>query len=224
MGNLVVFGESTAARLVCWYFTHDSPYRVAAFTADAQYIREGTQLGLPVVPFEDVAGRYPPDEFAMFVAVGLPKLRAAKCTEAKAKGYELASFVSSAATLWPGTNIQENCLVSPHVSIGPFATIGKDVWLRDACVVSHDASVGDHCLLAPHAVVLGQARIEPYCFLGANSTIRDHVTVARECVIGAGVLILENTKEKGVYKGNSPTLLPITSDELRSIFASPERG
>lgn len=217
MDKLVVFGASGLARVVCCYFTHDSPYTVAAFTVDAEYMREDTQLGLPVVPFKGVEVLYPPDEFGMFVAVAMPKLRAAKCNEAKAKGYELASCVCSTATIWPGTDIAENCLVGPLVSIEPFAKIGKDVWLTDGCVVAHDASIGDHCYLAGHAVVLGEATVEPYCFLGANSTIRDRITIARECVVGAGALILKDTREKGVYMGTPSTLLPVPSDELPRV-------
>lgn len=59
--------------------------------------------------------------------------------------------------------------------------------------------------------------MEPYCFLGANSTIRDGIVVARECIVGAGALVLKDTEEKGVYKGNPAVLLTKKSNELKKI-------
>ena len=49
--KLVIFGASNFAEVAHYYFTHDSPYSVAAFTVDASYLKESSFRGLPVVPF-----------------------------------------------------------------------------------------------------------------------------------------------------------------------------
>src|SRR5258708_10467353 len=98
MSKVVVFGVSQWAELAHFYVTHDALHEVAAFTLDSEYIESSTYKDLPVVPFDEVAQRYPAEEFKMFVPMSFKKMnhvRADKYYEAKQKGYELISYVSS---------------------------------------------------------------------------------------------------------------------------------
>jgi sugar O-acyltransferase (sialic acid O-acetyltransferase NeuD family) len=220
MEKVVLFGVGQVASRAYWYLTYDSPYEVAAFTVDPEYIDKDKLFELPVIPFDNVESICPPSEYKMFLSIsfsGMNRLRAEKYYQAKAKGYQLINYVSSKATMWPGLVIGDNCLIQTNSVIEPFAEIGNDVTVGVNTLVSHNAVIKDHCSIIHHAVVLGNVTVEPYCIIGANATIRDHVTIAKGCMIGAGALILENTVEKGVYKGNPAVLLPITSDELRNI-------
>lgn len=220
MEKVVLFGVGQVASRAYWYLTHDSRYEVAAFTVDPEYIKEDKLFGLPVIPFGDIESIYPPNAYKMFLSISfvrMNKLRAEKYYQSKAKGYELVNYISSKATTWPELVIGDNCLIQTNCVIEPFAKIGNNVTLGVSALVSHNALIKDHCSIVHHAVVLGNVIVEPYCIIGANATIRDHVTIASECVIGAGALILEDTVEKGVYKGNPAVLLPITSDKLKSI-------
>jgi sugar O-acyltransferase (sialic acid O-acetyltransferase NeuD family) len=220
MVKVVMFGAGQVVSRAYWYLTHDSPYEVVAFTVDQEYIKEDKLFELPVVPFEDIESIYSPSECKMFLSISprkMNKLRAEKYYQAKEKGYQLVSYISSRATTWPGLIVGDNCHIQTNSVIEPFAEVGNDVFLGVGTLVSHNSVVKDHCFVAHHAVVLGSVTVEPYCFIGANVTIRDNVTIARECVIGAGALILEDTQEKGVYKGNPPELLPIPSDKLKKI-------
>ena len=65
MSNVVLFGTGDFARAARVYLDADSPHEVVAFTVHERY-REATTLeGLPVVAFEEMAERYPPDANAM---------------------------------------------------------------------------------------------------------------------------------------------------------------
>ena len=220
MAKIVIFGTTEMAELTHFYFTHDTSHEVIAFTVDGNYIKEDSMYGLPVVPFEEVESIYPPDEFRMLVALwysGINKLRAEKYYHAKAKGYELINYISSKATTWPGLVIGDNCLILENAVCMPFAKIGNNVAIMIGCSIAHGAVIGDHCFLSSEVTLMGGVVVEPYCFLGGNSTIRNNVTIASECVVGAGALILQDTKEKSVYKGNPAVLLPKRSDELKRI-------
>ena len=95
--QIVLFGTGAIATIVHFYLTHDSRFEVAAFTADRTHITDDAFLGLPVVPFDEVTNRYPPDEFTMFIAIGysrMNKVREACYHRAKEAGYDLATFVS----------------------------------------------------------------------------------------------------------------------------------
>ncbi len=218
--KIILFGDQSLARRAYTYLTYDSPYEVVGFTVDAAYLKEERLFGLPVVPFETVEAVYPPDEFGMFLAIGysqVNKLRAEKFRQARARGYTLVNYISSKATTWPDLSIGDNCFVSTGSVIEPMAVVGDDVFVGINAVISHEAVIGEHCTITHHAVILGEAVVSPYCFIGANATIRNGVTVARACVIGAGAVILEDTVERGVYKGNPAVLLPIPSDKLPRI-------
>ncbi|MEJ2715519.1 MAG: acetyltransferase, partial [Deltaproteobacteria bacterium] len=226
MARVVIFGSAKMAVMSHFYLTHDSPHEVVAFTVDREFLKEDTVCGLHVVPFEAVERAYPPTEYKMFVAMQFGRLnrsRAEKYQEAKDKGYELISYVSSKAVVWPGLVLGDNCYIGEGSVIQPFVEIGNDVIVACGGIVGHDSVIGDHCFLASHCVVLGCAKIEPYCFLGANSTIVDVARVGRESIVGAGVLITGNTKPKSVYVGKAGELLPKRSDEVGQWLTWPVR-
>lgn len=221
MERVVIFGTSAAAILSHFSLTHDSPYEVAAFTVDRNYMKEQELRGLPVVPFEEVESIYPPGDYKMLVAVfasRVNKTRAEKYQQAKTKGYELISYISSTAITWPGLVVGDNCFIGEGSICRPFLKIGNNAMIMAGTFLGHDSVIKDHCFIASRAVLLGGVTVEPYCCLGANSTILDGVTVARACVIGAGAVIHENTQEKGVYRVNPPTRLPLPSDKLENLL------
>ena len=221
MEKVIIFGTSTAAKLSHFYLTHDSPYEVVAFTVDRSYIKEEKLCGLPVVPFEEVESIYPPENYKMLVSIfasRVNKTRAEKYHQAKTKGYQLISYISSKAITWPDLVIGDNCFIGAGSICMPFLKIENNVIILAGVSLGHDSVVKDHCFIASQATLLGAVTVEPYACIGANATILDSVTVARECVIGAGSVIHENTQEKGVYKVNPPTLLPLKSDRLENLL------
>ncbi len=218
MQKVIVFGNGQGATINYMTLTHDSPYDVVAFTVDRKYIKEDRLLGLPVIAFEDVEFVYPPNEHKMSIFISYRKMnrvRAEKYDQAKAKGYQLINHISSKAATYPDLIIGDNCFIYENSSIGPFTTIGNDVFIGSGCVIGHNSVIKDHCFVSPHAVILGSTTIEPYCLIGANSTVRDGgIIIARECIIGAGASISQNTQEQGVYIGNPAKLAPRKSNEL----------
>jgi len=220
MKKLVIFGTSEFAEVAYFYFVNDSPYEVAGFTTHKQNITNKELFGLPIVPFENIESKFNPKDFSMFIAVAyskVNKVRANLCEQAKQKGYELISYVSSKATTWGDLSIGENCFIFENNVIQPFVKIGNDVIMWSGNHIGHHSTIKDHCFISSHVVIAGKVTVEPYCFLGINSTIRDGITIAKECVIGAGALILKDTKERGVYTTKAAEALSITSNKLNHL-------
>jgi sugar O-acyltransferase (sialic acid O-acetyltransferase NeuD family) len=215
--KVILFGTGSVAGDVFAYLTHDSPYEVVAFAIDREFLEEETLFDLPVVPFEEVESFYPPSEYKMHIAVGyvrVNRLRAERYHQAKEKGYELTSYVSSKATIWPGSTIGENCLIGANSIVSASAQIGNNVVIGSGCIVPHRTVIKDHCFVGSGVTLSGFVTVEPYCFLGTGAIARNNIAIARECVIGAGALILEDTEERGVYMGKPADLLPLSSDKL----------
>lgn len=220
MKHIVIFGAGNIAQISHFYLSHDSHYKVGAFTVDNAYLSEKEFCGLPVVAFEEVENHYPANQYDMLVAVSYAKInavRAKKCKEARGKGYKLITYVSSKATTWPGLNIGENCFILEDNTIQPFVKIGNNVIIWSGNHIGHHAEIGDNCFISSHVVVSGGVKVGENCFIGVNATIRDHVSIARNCVIGANALILQDTQENGVYTAKAAELSRVPSHRLRKL-------
>ena len=103
---------------------------VIAFTVDQAYMAANQHRGLPVVAYEEVHLRFPPSHYRMFIPISFKKMnhiRAAKYDDAKSRGYELISYVSSRTTTFPDFTCGDNCFIFEDNTIQPFVVIGNDV-------------------------------------------------------------------------------------------------
>jgi sugar O-acyltransferase (sialic acid O-acetyltransferase NeuD family) len=220
MSKVVIFGAGDIAQVAHFYLTHDSDHEVVAFTVDRDYLPPEKFCGLPVIPFEEAEQHYPPNQYAMLVAISyakINKVRAEKCAQAKLKGYALISYISSKATYWADLQMGENCFIFEDNTIQPFVKIGNNVTLWSGNHIGHHAEIGDNCFITSHVVISGGVKICNNSFIGVNATIRDHITIAANCVIGAGALILQDTQENGVYTTPEAVLAKVPSHRLRNL-------
>jgi sugar O-acyltransferase (sialic acid O-acetyltransferase NeuD family) len=217
---VVLFGVGDFARTAFVYLTKDSPHPVAAFTVHRQYLDRSEMMGRPVVAFEDLPATYPPDRFAMFVAVGFARVnrtRAELYQQCKAAGYELISYICSRAVNWGEIQLGDNCFIFENNVLQPFVKLGNNVILWSGNHIGHDAAIGDHCFVTSHVVVSGNCKVGPYCFLGVNATLRDGITLGEGCVVGAGALVLKDLEPLSVVKGIPAELSKVTSDRLKGL-------
>ena len=214
--KVVVFGTGSFAQVVHFYLTHDSEHEVVAFTVNESHLTEREMMGVPVVPFEEIEREFPPEVFKMYVAMGykqVNRVRAAVYTEAKQKGYELVTYISSKCTYW-GEQIGDNCFIFEDNTIQPFVKIGNDMVMWSGNHIGHHATIGNHCFITSHVVISGNSHIGPYSFLGVNATIRDSICIGEACVIGAGTLIMKSTEDREVYIGQRTKPDMRKSDEI----------
>ena len=217
---LVIFGSGDIAQLAYYYFSTDSNYEVVAFVVDANYINESEFCGLPVVAFEDIAKKYPPDSYDLFIALSYSKLNAIrkeKFLTAKEMGYKLVSFISSRATVLNEGRIGENCFIFEGNTIQPFVTIGNNVTLWSGNHIGHHSVIHDHTFVASHVVISGGVEIGEQCFIGVNATLRDHIKIGDRCVVGAGALLLTDAAPEGVFIGTASERSKVPSTRLRDI-------
>jgi sugar O-acyltransferase (sialic acid O-acetyltransferase NeuD family) len=217
MAKLVIFGAGVIARMAHYYFTRDSKQQVVAFTVDEEYRPADTFLDLPLSPFEEITNSYSPAEYKMFVGLGyarMNKAREEKYNQAKAKGYELVSYVSSRCSFLTDHPVGDNCFILEDNTIQPFVKIGNNVTLWSGNHIGHDAIIEDHCFLTSHVVVSGFTRIRNNSFIGVNATLRNAITIAPETLIGAGAIIMKDTVEQGVYLPERARLFEKKSSEI----------
>lgn len=218
--SLVIFGTGDAAQLAHYYFGIDSEYETVAFTVDSEYIKDPVFCGLPVIAFEELTLKHPPETHALFIALSYSKLnsiRKEKYCAAKEFGYELASYISSRATILNEGMVGQNCFILEDNTVQPFVSIGNNVTLWSGNHIGHHSVIRDHSFVASHVVVSGGVEIGEQCFIGVNATLRDHIKVGDRCVVGAGAILLGDAEPEGVYIGAATERSKVPSTRLRGI-------
>ena len=218
MKKLVLFGTGQIAELAHFYFSHDSDYEVVAFAVDGKFLTEERFCRLPVVPFEEVEKSHPALSHCMFVAVsyaGLNQVRTRKVAEAREKGYALAHYLSSRATVWSGFEARENSFILEDNTIQPFATIGENCTLWSGNHIGHHSRIADNCFITSHVVISGNCTIGERSFIGVNATLRDGLTIGEGCLIGAGVLVLKDAPDDTLFKGAGAEAAGIPASRIR---------
>ncbi len=219
--QLVVVGDTAFAEIACEYFTHDSPYRVAAFSVEEKYLTRPTVLGLPVVPFESLETQFPPAQYDVFVAIvytQMNRLRARLSQTARDRGYRLASYYSSRAFVWRNAKFGEHCFVFENNVVQPFVEVGNNVVLWSGNHVGHHSVVRDNCFISSHVVLSGYVEVGRNCFLGVNSCVANNVKVGADCWVGPGVTLTQDTEEGKIYPAGKSE--PAKVGSLRFFKAS----
>lgn len=219
MAKVIIFGIGQIAEIAHFYLTNDSEHEVVAFTVDKDFLNGDSFHNLPIVAYEDMIEKYPPNEYKMFIPISykkVNKLRAEKFADVKAKGYECISYISSKATYY-NTPIGENCFIFENNVIQPFTKIGDNCILWSGNHIGHHTTIEDHCFLASHVVVSGNVVIGESSFLGVNCTIADNVSIGKSNVIGSGAIIFKNTDDNSVYSPAETEKSKVPSNRLRGF-------
>ncbi|MCT7614589.1 acetyltransferase [Aliarcobacter butzleri] len=219
MKKLIIFGIGEQAEMAYYYFKNDSKYNIVAFTVDKKYINKETLFDLPIVEFEAIQNIYSEKEYELFIAIGynkINKLREEKYLLCKEKGYKIASYISSKASIFTD-NIGENSFILEHNNIQPYVIIGNNVTLWSGNHIGHHSIIEDNCFITSHVVISGGCSIGENTFIGVNATLRDHIKIGKSNVIGAGALILSDTEDSKVYMANPTEASKVPSNRLRWI-------
>lgn len=218
--RIVIFGGSQLASLAHFYFKHDSPHEVVAFTVDADYRQADTFEGLPLVDFETIEEQYPPSEYAMFLPISFKQmsyLRRRKYEAAKAKGYTCVSYVSSRATTWPDLCVGDNCFIFEDNTIQPYVKIGNNCVLWSGNHIGHHTTIEDHVFITSQVVISGCCHVQEHSFFGVNATVRDETTIAKATLVGMGACIVKDTQPYEIHIGHKSRVLDKRSIDLDSL-------
>lgn len=219
MAKVVVFGVGPIAEIAHFYLTNDSEHEVVAFTVDKEYMKCESFHELPVVAYDMLVDRYPPQDYKISIPISYKKLntlRAERFADIKSKGYECVTYISSKA-IYYGSHVGENCFIFENNVIQPFTEIGDNCILWSGNHIGHHSIICDHCFLASHVVVSGNVTIGEYSFCGVNATIADNVIIGKSNIIGANAVIFKNTEDYSLYSSKETEKSKIPSNRLRGF-------
>lgn len=195
MKNIVIFGNGDFARLLKYYIEIDDKRDVVAFTVNGEYIENEEFCGLPVVAFEEIVEKYPPEDYEIIIAIGNSKMNEVRKNiffQCKEKGYTMANYIHSSCSVHcditgEGNILLENCLIYP------FAKIGNCNLLWDHVLISHDCIVGDFNTFSSYADLCGYVKIGNNGYFGKHCILNDFMEIADYTLIGAAAYAKKNT-------------------------------
>lgn len=217
MKKIIIFGVGDIAEEVNNYLNLDSDFEVVAFTQDKKFIKKSSFMNKPIIPFEKIQNKFSPKNFKMFIAIGYTnfnQLRFRKYKEAKNKGYELISYISSKASLIGNQSIGDNSLILENTSVQTTAKIGSNVFLWCNNLIGHHAIIKDHVYIAGNCVVAGSSIINPFCFLGINSSVTHGVKIGTSCFVSASTLVNQNLKKNSFCFSGPGKIIRINNTDL----------
>lgn len=220
--KLIIVGTSLFAEIAYEYFTHDSEYEVVAFSVERKFLDKDKFFNLPVVAFEELEKHYNTKDYEVFTALTykqLNRVRTRLYKEAKAKGYKLATYISSRAFVWSNVTVGENSFIFEDNTLQPFVKIGNNVILWSGNHIGHHSIIKDNVFLSSHVVICGSCEIGENCFFGVNSVVANDVKVAEDCFINSNASVMKNTNPKEIYNPAASTVAGIDSFRLFKVNA-----
>ena len=201
--KLILVGDSLFAEIAHEYFTHDSDHEVVAFSVETVHRTREELHGLPVRPFETLEEEFSPAEHAVHVAIPytqVNRLRLRLMAAARAKGFPLASYVSSRAFLWRNVALGEHVFIFEDNTVQPFVTIGSGVVLWSGNHIGHHSMLRDGVFVASHAVISGSVDIGERTFVGVNATLVNDIAVGADTWIGPHVVLTRDAPPNSVWR------------------------
>lgn len=209
--KLVLVGDSVFAQVAREFFQFDSAYDVVAFSVERRFLVREEKDGLPVLPFEELAQRCPADGHSIFVAIVFTqfnRLRARLYREAKAMGYSMASYLSSAAQIRPNVTVGEHCFICEHTVVQPFTAIGNNVVIWSGNQICHRTRIGDHTFILPNCIISDGVTIGAHGIVGANVTIGSDCVIGEDCYLGPATLVEHNVAPGSIIERTPTGMAP----------------
>src|SRR5262249_1352519 len=122
-------------------------------------------------------------------------LRARLAAASKARGYGLASYISSRCFVWRNVQIGEHSFVFEDNTVQPFVRLGRNVVLWSGNHIGHHSVIRDNAFVSSQVVISGFCDIGENCFLGVNSTIANNVTLGRDVWLGPNTNVVKDVPE-----------------------------
>ena len=219
--KIIIFGAKEFEKRLKYYIETYSEDRVNAFCVDRNYLEYNEYCGVPVVAFDEIDKRFPPDTYVALVGIGYKNmnvLRAQKARELQMRNYELYNFVHPTAFVDPTVVLGGGNIILSNVVIEYYSQIGCGNIFESGTVISHECKIGNFNYFSPGVITGGKVLIKDNCFLGLNSTIRSAIKLGSYVLAGAGSYLSKNVENSEVIVPSRNIKLNKKSSEINILF------
>ncbi len=198
--NLVIFGNSTMAEIVFYYFKNFSNYKIKFFVTEKKFLKKQKIFGVDVITLEKFL-KIKQIDFEVFVALGyseMNKKREKFYNLFKTKKYKFTNFIHPDANCY-FNKIGKNNFIMDNVSINPFSDIGDNNIFWSNVIIGHHNIIGNNNFFSGNSTISGNCKINNNCFFGVNSSTRDNLEINNFCFIDANQYVPKTLKIKTFF-------------------------
>lgn len=203
--KLVIVGCGETCSIAMEIAVSQGSYEICGFSQEAASSEQGSHLGLPLVPLQDIRTYFPPEEYQVFVAISFVWLNQSRCRiyqQLNAQHYVFANIISPLAYVSPSAQLGNNLLIYDFASVGTSSIIGNNATLCSHSIVSHSSHIGAHCYLAAGATTGGFCQTGERCFIGLQATLSDQSHLQDDSIVSATSFLPKGKHASGLYVGN----------------------
>lgn len=190
--DVILFGVGQLAETLTYYLDEDPALDLIGYTVDRAWLPEdGTFCGRPVVAWDAIEDRFPPDRVHLLGPISYRNtnlLRYDRYRNGKDRGYRFTSYVHPSSHVG-GARLGENTIVLEECTVQPHARLGHSCILWSKVHIGHHARIGDACFLASFCGIAGNCDVGERTFFGGHTGLADNLSVGSGCIIGAGTVL-----------------------------------
>ena len=212
--KIVVFGNGDHARTVFGYFFDEN--LVEGFVVDDPFVDTQPSIGsIAVVPITKIIDIFPPNEYAVLVAVAfkdLNEFRMRKSNELRDLGYDFVGFIDRSVRVPCAYSVESNTIILGNSDIHEGTSIGKGVFVSSGAVLGHDAILEDYSWIGSGAVLAGAVRVGEFSVLGMNVSVKQNAILAHHTLVSPNSFVnMDTAAYSSIVSGK---VVPVDSRKL----------
>jgi len=158
--KVVVYAQTTLGKMLYYDALGNENFVIACFTVDAAYLAgNGLQdLPLPLISFQEIQDRYPPEEYdmlALFDESSRMRNRGQMYLKAKSAGYQLRNYISARSDVAPDIVLGENNVIMGATHVGFGGTMGNNNLIRQQVYLGHEFKIGNNNMIIAGCTIGG---------------------------------------------------------------------
>lgn len=204
MRNVVIVGSSGHAKVVIDIIEKEGKFHIVGLL-DRFRSQKETTMGYPILGREEdlpeLVTHHGID--GTVVAIGDNFIRSQVTDRIR----KLCSDLEFITTIHPDANIgrdvviREGCVIMAGVTINPCCEVGRFCILNTHSSLDHDSTIDDFASLAPGVVTGGNCRIGAFSAIGIGAALLQGIRIGEHSLVGAGATVTRSVEGYSVAYG-----------------------
>jgi acetyltransferase-like isoleucine patch superfamily enzyme len=217
--RLLLYGNGPHTRAIYGY-VHDLP-ALSGFIVDDHVVHQRPAIGdFPVTPLSRAVAEFPPDEYAVLVALGyrdFNDLRRDRTQALRQLGYRTLSYIDPSVRLPRTFSVEENCIVIDHASLNDGVTIQEGTFVSCGAMVGHDSILEPYSWVGPGAALAGGVTIGQASILGLNCSVKQNTRLGHHTLVFPNTFVNADTRPYDVIASGAGKRLAFDSRRLMKL-------
>lgn len=214
--DIVLVGTGKMSEVISVYLEEFSELTIVGYTVDRCFYGDPTFRKRPLVPWDELASHFPPDQVRLLGPLTYQRLnsiRRDRYLEAKNCGYQFASFLHPDNHIMTN-DIGDNCIVLENNTIQPFCRIGSNTILWSSNHIGHHSTIGSHCFIASQVGIAGNCTIGDECHISGQVGIVHGVKIGNRCALLNAAGVSRDLPDDSVIVGQQSDIKPYPSSRI----------